>query len=282
VLRRSLQFSLPLMQTSLVDFVSYTAYVMVVGLRVSVADVGRFRIAQRLVEVMQEIAFAPARNVFLPVFVAVRDDPARRFDAAMLMIDAVALVIFFVSAVAGASARPVVLLMFGPRWAAAVPVFAIMTLMVPVSSLYSLINPVLTAAGRVHLVSLLSLINVATVLLVAWFASSYGLVVLAWALTLRGMLSIALFIPAMKIGLGRPVLPLIRLLLLPAGALAAARLAAWLVLAKLPPLDLLAQLVVSVAVSGLTFAAVLLIFARHRVHRLAVRVRMALGRMQYS
>ncbi|MDE8350198.1 MAG: oligosaccharide flippase family protein [Acidocella sp.] len=282
VLRRSLQFSLPLMQTSLVDYVSYSAYVMVVGLHVSVADVGRFRIAQRLVEVIQEIAFAPARNVFLPVFVAVRDDPARRFDAAMLMIDAVAMVIFFAAAVAGASAKQVVLLMFGQGWAAAVPVFAIMSLMVPVSSLYSLINPVLTAADKVHMVSLLSLINVATVVLVAWFASSYGLIALAWALTLRGLLSIALFIPAMKIGLGRPVLPLIRLLLLPACALAVARLAAWLVLEDLPQLDLLAQLAVSVAVSGLTFCAVLLIFARHRVQRLMVRVRMALGQMRQS
>jgi O-antigen/teichoic acid export membrane protein len=282
VLRRSFQFSLPLMQASLVDFVSYTAYVMVVGLRVSVADVGRFRIAQRLVEVLQEIAFAPARNVFLPVFVAVRDDPARRFDAAMLMLDVLAMVIFFVSAVAGAAAHPVVLLMFGQRWASAAPVFAIMTLMVPVSSLYSIINPVLTAAGRVHMVSLFSLANVATVLLVAWFASSYGLVALAWALAARGVLSIVLFIPAMKIGLGRPVMPLIRLLILPACALAVARLLAWLVLAHAPGINLFGQLVISVGVSGLTFAAIVLVFARHRVHRLVVRVHEALRRAPHS
>ena len=60
VLRASFRFSCPLMQAAFVDYIAMTGYVMLVGLRVSVADLGRFRIAQRLVEVLQEIAFLPA------------------------------------------------------------------------------------------------------------------------------------------------------------------------------------------------------------------------------
>jgi O-antigen/teichoic acid export membrane protein len=276
VLRESFRFSLPLMQASVVDFVSITAYVMVVGLRMSVADVGRFRIAQRLVEVLQEIAFAPARKVFLPVFVAVRADPARRFEATMDMLDVLAIIIFFCAAVSGAAARPIVLLMFGDKWAAAIPVFAIMTLMAPVTALYGVINPLLTAAGRTSLVSKFAWVNVAIILVAAWFAAPRGLIVLAWALAGRGLLTIFLFIPAMRIGLGRPVGPLLRLLILPLGALLAARLVTAWFMVFLPGLDLGGQLAVSVAVSSLVFGGVLMVFAPLRVTRLAGRLRRAL------
>jgi O-antigen/teichoic acid export membrane protein len=266
------------MQASLVDFISITAYVMVVGLRMSIADVGRFRIAQRLVEVLQEIAFAPARKVFLPIFVAVRFEPERRFEATLLMLDVLMMFIFAAAAVAGAAAGPLVLLMFGARWSAAVPVFAILTLMAPVTALYGVINPLLTAIGRTHLVAVFALGNGVIILLAAWFFAPYGLIVLAWALAARGLLTIFLFIPAMRIGLGRPVLPLLTLLLVPGAALLAARLATWLVLAHCDTAPLLLQFIIAVAVSSAVFAAVMLAFARDRVQRAAMRLRVALLR----
>jgi O-antigen/teichoic acid export membrane protein len=45
VLRSSFRFSWPLMQAAFVDYISVTGYVMLVGLRISMADLGRFRIA---------------------------------------------------------------------------------------------------------------------------------------------------------------------------------------------------------------------------------------------
>jgi O-antigen/teichoic acid export membrane protein len=275
VLRNSFKFALPLMQASLVDYVSMTAYVMIVGLRMSIADVGRFRIAQRLVEVLQEIAFAPARKVFLPIFVAVRHDPDRRYDATMLMLDVLMIFIFAAAAIAGAAARPLVLLMFGARWSEAVPVFAILTLMAPVTALYGVINPLLTAIGRTHLVSVFALGNVVIIIAAAWFFAPYGLIVLAWALAARGLLTIFLFIPAMRIGLGRPVLPLLRLLVAPVLALATARLAAFAALSRCGAMPLVLQLAIAIAVSGMAFAAVMLILARHRMHRAIIRLRAA-------
>jgi O-antigen/teichoic acid export membrane protein len=277
VLRASLKFSLPLMQASLVDFISMTGYVMIVGLRMSIADVGRFRIAQRLVEVLQEIAFGPARKVFMPIFVAVRQDPVRRFEATLLMLDVLMIFIFGVAAVAGAAARPLVLLMFGARWSEAVPVFAILTLMAPVTALYGVINPLLTAIGRTHLVSLFALANVVIILAAAWFFAPYGLIVLAWALAARGLLTIFLFIPAMRIGLGRPVLPLLQLLIAPALALVVARLAAFAVLSRCAGMLLISQFAIAVIISGAAFAAVMLLLARHRVHRAIIRCRAALS-----
>lgn len=203
VLRASFQFSLPLMQASLVDYVSLTGYVMVIGLRMGAADLGRFRIAQRLVEVLQEIAFTPAAKVFMPVFVAVRHDPDRRFEATMLMLDILAMLIFAAAAISGTASRPLVLLMFGARWSAAVPVFAFMTLMAPITALYGVINPLLTATGQVHLVSAFAWANLAIILAACW------------------LLTILLFIPAMRMGIVRPVLPLLKLLVVPLIALIA-------------------------------------------------------------
>jgi len=277
VLRAAFGFSLPLMQAALVDYFSITGYVMLVGLRMPVAAVGQFRIAQRLIEVLQEIAFAPARSVFLPVFVAVRMDPDRRLEMTKRMLDLLSVVIFFASAVAGAAAKPIVLLMFGHRWMAAIPVFSIITLMAPVTAFYGVINPLLTAAGKPKLVAYFALANVGIILAAIWFAAPSGLITLAWALAGRGLLSILLFIPALKIGLQRPVLPLLRLLLLPFGALLLARLLAFICLAKLPGLGLLNQLWVGAGIATCGFAAVMLLGAPRRVLAIIAQLHKALS-----
>jgi PST family polysaccharide transporter len=250
---------------------------MVIGLRMSAIDLGRLRIAQRLVEVLQELAFAPARKVFMPVFVAVRHDPNRRYEATLLILDILAMLMFAAAGIAGACASPLVLLMFGARWSAAIPVFAIMTLMAPVTALYGIINPLLTAAGRVHLVSAFAWANALIIVVACWFFAPYGLVVLAWALAARGGLTILLFIPAMRIGLGRPVMPIMRLLIAPFIGLIAARLAGWEALRLCATAPLLTQLIIVMLVSGAAFAAVMLVLARHRVHRAATRLRQAFG-----
>jgi O-antigen/teichoic acid export membrane protein len=276
ILRDSFRFSWPLMQAALVDYISLTAYVMVVGLRMSAADVGLFRIAQRLAEVLQEVAYTPARKVFLPVFVAVRAEPDRRFEAVMNLLDVLAVLICFASTVLGAAARPVVLLMFGPQWADAAPVFAILTLMAPVAAMYGVINPLLTASGKTGLVSIFALANAAVILVACWFAAPHGLTVLAWALAGRGLLAMALFVPAMRLGLGRQVAPLLRLMLLPAAAMLASRMAAAAALAALPQAGLAAQLLLAMASAAAAFAAILLVFAPARVARMGNRLRAAL------
>jgi O-antigen/teichoic acid export membrane protein len=276
VLRESFRFSWPLMQAAFVDYISMTGYVMLVGLRMPVESLGRFRIAQRLVEVLQEIAFLPGRKVFMPVFVAVRHDPERQFETTKQMLDMLAMVIFFASAVCGAAARPIVLLMFGPHWAAAVPVFAILTLMAPATALYGVINPLLTAAGRTRLVSHYAWANAVTIMLAVWFAAPFGLSALAWALAGRGVLGVGLFVAALRQGLGRRVGGILRLLVLPCVGLAAARLAAFAVLVLVPGLGLVGQLALGGGVAAAVFLGVVLGVAPRRMREMSVRLHRAL------
>ncbi len=278
VLARSLRFSLPLMQAAIVDYFSLTGYVMLVGLRMSAADVGQFRIAQRLVEVLQEIAFTPARKVFLPVFVAVRADEARRFETTRRMLDALSVTMFFAAAVAGAAARPLVLLMFGARWAEAVPVFSIITLMAPVTAFYGMINPLLTAARRTRTVGWFALANAAIILATVWFAAPGGLLVLAWALAARGLVSVALLVPALKLGLNRPAGSLARLLALPFIALIGGRALGHVALVMLAGHSLFAQLFLASVFAAFGFAAVMLLAAPRRVRAIAAQLHQALLR----
>jgi O-antigen/teichoic acid export membrane protein len=264
------------MQAAFVDYIALTGYVMLVGLLVPVADLGRFRMAQRLVEVLQELAFLPASKLFLPVLVAVRGEPARRDEAVRQMLEMLSMTIFFACAVCGAAAKPIVLLLFGPRWAASVPVFGILTLMVPATALYGVINPLLSAARRTGLVAYFAWANAATIMLAAWFGAPFGLRVLAWALAGRGVLGAALFLAALKLGLQLPVAPVLKMLALPCLGLLAARLAALAALAACPGLGLAAQLWLAGGVAAAMFLLTVMVAAPARIMGMTARLRRAL------
>jgi O-antigen/teichoic acid export membrane protein len=279
VLCNSFRFSWPLMQAAFVDAIAVTGYLMLVGLRVPVAELGLLRIAQRLVEVLQELAFLPARKLLLPVLVpvlaALQSEPARRDEAVGQMLDMLAMGIFFVSAVCGAAARPIVLLLFGPHWAAAAPVFGILTLMVPAACLYGVINPLLTAARRTRLVAYFAWANAGTIMLAAWFGAPLGLQALAWALVGQSVLGVALLLAALKLGLGRPMVPVLNMLALPCVGMLMARLAALATLAAWPGLGLAAQLGLAGGVAAASFLLVTMLTAPARLMGMTVRLRRA-------
>jgi len=127
-------------------------------------------------------------------------------------------------------------------------------------------------------VSLFAWVNALSIMLAAWFGASYGLSVLAWALAGRGILGLVLVAMALKIGLERPVWPLLRLLALPAGALVAARVAAFLALAHASGLGLLGQLVLAGVVASAVFGGIVLGLAPARMVAMTSRLHRALRR----
>ncbi len=261
----ALRFNLPMMAAGFVDYIANTGYVVLVGARLPIVAVGQFRIAQRLAEVLQELAIFPTSKVFLPVFVAVRDDPDRRFAIAKKLCDALAILSLGVAAVAGAAATPITILLFGHRWAAAGPVFGAMSLIVPAAALYAFVNPMLTALKRPGLVSLFAALNAATIACAAWFAAPFGLMALAWTLAARGALAAGLLLPAFSIGLGRSAKPIFSLLITPLFGLLIARLAGEIVTRTIPAsTDPFTALIFAGGAAGVAFSATLLVFARRR------------------
>lgn len=278
-LAAALRFNLPMMGAAFVDYLAHTGYVVLVGMRVPVFAVGQFRIAQRLAEVLQELAILPASKVFLPVFVAVRDDQERRYAVASALMDTLAILSLAAAAVSGAVAHPLVVLMFGARWASAAPVFAALSLIVPASTIYAFVKPMLTALRRPGLVSIFAALNAGTIGLAAWFAAPYGLVPLAWALSARGLVVALLLLPALSIGIGQSGWPLLRLMGAPITALVAARLATAAFLhAVAPGIGLLSQLVLGASVAGAVFLLVLMALAPWRLIGMARRLASAFRR----
>lgn len=278
VIVAALRFNVPMMGAAFVDYIAATGYVVLVGMRMPVVAVGQFRIAQRLAEVMQELAIIPASKVFLPVFVAVREQPDRRFAVALALMDTLAILSLAAAAMGGAVATPLVMLMFGARWAGAAPIFAAMSLIVPATAIYAFVNPLLTALKRPVLVSIFAAINAATIALAAWFAAPHGLIALGWTLAARGLLTALLLLPALSIGIGRSAWPLLRLFAVPFVALVAARIAAAGALATVAPASLFIQLALGGAVSGAVFGGALLLLAPPRIAALARRVAGAFAR----
>ncbi|MGE4482406.1 oligosaccharide flippase family protein [Acidocella sp.] len=272
VLREGFRFSRPLMEAAFVDFISVSGYVMLVGLRMPVTALAQFRIAQRLSDVLQEVAFLPARKLFMPVLVAVRADEQRRAAALHRMLEPLLMLVFFVSAVSGAASRPIILLMFGPEWQGAVPVFGILTLAVPALALYGVINPLLTASGQARSVSWYAWANAASIGVICWLAAPRGLVTLAWALAARAVVGVALFLLALRQGLASAFWPVFRLLGLPLAGLAGARLAAHGVGEMLGAASPAVELAVLVLTSALAYAAVMLVLAPFRMWRMARRL----------
>lgn len=285
VIGRALRFNIPMMGAAFVDYIAATGYVVLIGIRMPVVAVGQFRIAQRLAEVLQELAIFPASKVFLPVFVAVRHSPERRFAVAHALMDVLAILSLGAAAVAGAAARPIVVLMFGARWVHAAPVFAAMSLIVPAAAIYAFVNPMLTALRRPGLVSAFAAINAVTIALAAWFAAPFGLVALAWTLAARGVLTAVLLLPALSIGIGRSASPLLRLFAAPFAALVAARLAAAGALAAIGAASpantqaMAGQFAIGAGVAGLVFTAVMLAAAPRRTAALAQRLLMMFRRV---
>lgn len=273
VLAAALRFNLPMMGAAFVDYLAHTGYLVLVGMRVPVVAVGQFRIAQRLAEVLQELSILPAGKVLLPVFVAVRDDPERRFAAACMLMDTLAILSLSAAAIAGTVAGPLVLLMFGARWAAAAPVFAAMTLIVPTAALYAFVRPMLIALQRPGLVWGFAALNAVTVALTAWVAAPLGLVPLGWSLAGRGLVMALLLLPALSIGIARPARPLLRLLVEPVVALLAARLAGAFALVEFgSAAGATVQLVLGASVAAAVFFVTILLLAPVRLIGLARRL----------
>lgn len=269
------RFSLPMMQAAFVDYLALTGYVMLAGLRLEVVALAQFRVAQRLLEVLQELSFLPARKLLLPVLAAVRADEQRRREVLRRMLDLIAMLIFFTSAVSGAAAGPLVHLLFGAKWMAAAPVFALLSLTAPFLALYGLINPLLASLGETRRLLRYAGWNALTILAVCWLAAPFGLEALAWGLAGRGVAAAGLLLLALRQAAGGEAWPLFRRLGVPCAGLAGARLAAWALEPAMPSLSPAFALAALAGSAGGMFTVIVIALAPRRVGSMAGQLRRA-------
>lgn len=263
--RDALRFALPLIGSNLVEYLARTGFALIAGLRLDVVSIGYLRVAQRLLEVLQEVVVTSISRIFLPLFVSIRSDPVRRYDVAARIISMMGLTVIGCFAIAGAAATPLVESMFGVRLQPAAPVFTVLSALGPYIVVTAFLRPLLVSSGRRGQMLCISAANALTTGLVAYIAVPYGLTTLAAALVVRGFLAILFMAPFIRSVLAHPVAPLLGSLIVPIAGGVAARLAV-LGIEQIVPEQWPALLLLTIegSVAALCYVAMLLLCARSR------------------
>lgn len=262
----ALRFCVPLIGSSMVDYLSRTGFTLVAGLRMSVVSLGYFRVAQRLSEVLQEVVMTSIGRIFLPLFVSIGDDPARRYQVACRIVSMMSIMVIGAFAISGAISTPLIVTMFGARLHPAAPVYAILSFLAPYIVISAFLRPLLISIGRNRELMYISLINAVTTGAVGFLVVPYGLTAMSAALVVRGFLALGVMAPFIRLAVTGPIAPLFGYLATPLLAGAASRVATWNIerLPMLQHLPTLTLLILDGAAAALVYVLVLLVLSRSR------------------
>lgn len=224
------RFGLPLSLANLVNWTLLNADYLLLGRLVDAAQVGVYLIAFNLASWSTAIMGSVLNSVVVPAFGRVHKDRRRLGEAFLSASELVALVALPVGAMTLALSRPLVVTLFGAKWAEASPVLAVLSLYGVLYAFSLLFANVLVATGRTVRLLLVQLIWVA-VLVPSIVVGIHlrGLEGVAWA----HVLTISLIsVPAYAIGVlrltGQSAGQLLRTIRRPAAAAAVAGAGAFL------------------------------------------------------
>jgi PST family polysaccharide transporter len=237
---------------------------LLVGRYLGAAALGIYMLAFRIPELLIKQFYAAISEVLFPVFTRVKDDAEalkRGFLEAMKYISLMTVPMALGLALV---ARPLVLTVFGEKWAEAIPVTSAIALYTLFRSFYFNAGSLFKAQGRPDVVTRLHLFNLVILVPALWYAATqYGTIsAVAWM-----QVAVVFFVGTIRLYVGSRMLDLpfasmIKVFVpaLTGSAIMALAVTAALILTE--PYPPMIQLVVAVAVGGLTYLAA--IFALHR------------------
>jgi O-antigen/teichoic acid export membrane protein len=142
---------------------------------------GVYMLAWQLM-VAPSVLFSPIwTNVSFPVFARKQTDDNVLRQGYIDVSKMVAVVIFPILVLAGATAPVFVPVIFGAKWNAAIPLIEIFVLLGLLRALASTYGPMVLAKGRADLAFKLSVAAAVIATVVFWFAAQHGLLVMAWS-----------------------------------------------------------------------------------------------------
>jgi O-antigen/teichoic acid export membrane protein len=175
VAREAFAFALPLMTTRLVGNAGQLAINALMAALLSLADVGLFRLAQRVVLLVWDIFYQPLRASLwsrLPALAADR----RAFGVCLLSaVESFGLGIFAIQMALIATAGGVIVLLLGPQWAAASSVVAALAIGRMVAVFSAPAEVVLALQGRGNAILFISMANLAASVIAVTVLSAHGL-----------------------------------------------------------------------------------------------------------
>lgn len=143
-----LRFGLPLSIANLVNWTLLNADYMILGRLVDAAQIGVYVIAFNVANWSTAVLGSVLNSVVVPAFGRVADDRDRLGAALVSAAGLVAAVALPIAAVSAALARPLVVTVFGARWAEASPVLVVLALYGALYAFSLLFANVLVATGQ--------------------------------------------------------------------------------------------------------------------------------------
>lgn len=183
----AVRFALPLMGSQAVIALPGVVTSTAIGRNLGVEVVGQLRIAQRLLELLSQLVISPVMRVFIPVFSGTAQNRERFGAITRRVIDALALPVLPMYAIAAVVAEPLTRIAFGPGWEVSAALFRVLALHAPLIVLSTVTWPALVGIGRTAWVFRLKVIEVTLSIAVALVFSPFGVFVYVWATVARAV-----------------------------------------------------------------------------------------------
>src|SRR5215471_17426802 len=158
----TLRFGIPLAGANLVNYVLLNVDYAFVGHLLGATALGVYMLAFTLASAPYSVLGAVINNVSMPAFSRVKHDPALLKNAVATALRTVLLIVLPMCGMTMALARPLILTLYGAKWAAAANVLVILTVYGAVFMACLLFANVLTSFGQTKFLFVLQLIWIGT------------------------------------------------------------------------------------------------------------------------
>jgi O-antigen/teichoic acid export membrane protein len=255
---RLLRFGGYLLLANALNLVSMRLQSLLIGRLFDARALGFYVMAQDTQQAPAQFISSLLNRVGLPMFSAVAEQPEKLAGSLRLSLRLSMFV--FVPAMIGIAvvAKPLILVLYGPAWAPSAPLVAVLALAAGIWPLHVLNLAALGARGRPDLVFKLEIAKALTSIPLILAASTLGVMAIAWAVLVSGLVSVGIntWYSTALLGYGlraqlRDLLPIFLLAFFSAGC-------AWLASGFLTSPE--SKLVLAVATAAATYVACAALF----------------------
>lgn len=284
-LRRVCGFSGTMMLTQLLGVLLTRIQDVVIGRTISVAAVGTYRIAWRMIDLIAQTTIQPMVGVSFITLSQLQHDRERFRYAFLRMLGLGALLTFPAIAGFGVLSGELIPLLFGAKWAASADVSRILALMAIPFCMNFFIGPALAALGRSTTIAKGAVVQTAATLAFALLTAPFGLSWVAAGYVLRAFLTMPYHLALFRRDTGIGATAMLRAILPP--FLAAMAMTACLMLLRPLLWRMLGQgmayVAAAVLLGGIIFVLSLLLFAGNYVRsNVGVLLPVLLGRKGFA
>ncbi|MBC2773154.1 lipopolysaccharide biosynthesis protein [Rhizobium sp. AQ_MP] len=142
------RFSVSMMGSEIANFITFQSPMVIISRYLGLADAGAYSAANRFASIPNQVVLSAVMGVLFPAFSSMMQDRERRLQALVLSTQVTTVLLAPMMFGLWALAEPGMLVLFGPQWAHAWPVLALLSLSKGILTPCSTYIPYLKGIGR--------------------------------------------------------------------------------------------------------------------------------------